>query len=209
VFPSTNTARVLCAPIITAGLANPATAETAVRVRLYDYARVSRSVLETAKTQASAILRQAGVRVQWVRCSLREGDNSGNAACRLSSTAMDLELRILDRAMAKRAPTTQYCLGYAWLAPGSNSIAAVFYNRAIDLEKGNLATRSDILGAIMAHEIGHLLLEQASHAETGIMRARWGDDDLRLIAKGRMQFTTEQGRLIVEKVSRRSGRSGE
>jgi hypothetical protein len=191
--------------MIIAGAPAPG-AETAVWVRLYDYAGVSSQTLGAAKADASAILLQAGVRVEWAECPLRQDDALKNAACRLPITAADLEIRILDRGMAKRTPTTRHCLGYALLVPGANTIAGVFFHRALDLEKSNLATRSAILGAMMAHEIGHLLLERAGHSNTGIMRARWGDDDLKRIAKGRMWFTAEQARLMIARVSRRSGR---
>jgi hypothetical protein len=47
-----------------------------------------------------------------------------------------------------------------------------------------------MLGCMMSHEIGHLLLDDGGHPEPGIMR-----DDLRAIAKGRLLFTPGPGSL--------------
>jgi len=163
--------------------------------------------MEAAKAEASAILGQAGVEIQWAECRIREDEAGKDPACSMPLAPTDLEIRLLDQRMAKGIPTTSQCLGYALLAPGANSIAAVFFHRALDLEKGNLASRSAILGAMMAHEVGHLLLERAGHSNTGIMRARWEDDDLKRIARGRMWFTAEQARSMIAMVSRRSGRA--
>ena len=187
------------------GLASAADPEASIRVRLYDYAGVSQTTLARAKADASAILHGAGVRVEWTECPLREHDAPKDAACRHPVTPMDLQMRILNRDMAKRSGTTRHSLGYALLADGFDSIAAVFFHRAIDLESSNLATRSNILGAMIAHEIGHLLLEQNHHSETGVLRALWVDEDLKMIAKGRIRFTEEQALVMVSMVSRRIG----
>jgi hypothetical protein len=57
--------------------------------------------------------------------------------------------------------------------------------------------REILLGYVIAHELGHLLLPPHSHSETGVMRACL---DLELAAAKRLQFTREQGVLILKKV---------
>ena len=79
----------------------------------------------------------------------------------------------------------------------------MFYHRAVELEAGKLGTRAEILGGILAHEIGHLLLAESSHSGTGVLRARWGDQDLRMIAYGRLWFTPEQAARMVALVTER------
>jgi hypothetical protein len=194
----------LCGFWMAVGVALAAEEEFGLRVRLYDYAGVSSQTLEKAKSKATAILDAAGVRVEWAECRLRQDDPRKDSSCDLPVRPSDLQIRILDRPMAKRVHATQDCLGYAVVSDGLNSIAAVFFHRAIDLEKGNLITRSAILGAVLAHEIGHLLLSQGGHSETGIMRGSWRDDDLKMIAKGRLCFTDEQSRRIVSNVAGRN-----
>src|SRR5262249_34333297 len=112
-------------------------------------------------------------------------------------------IRIDDYAMARRVNTTRDSLGYAVLFEGWGVIGSVYYHRAVELARRNLAAQAAILGCIMAHEIGHLLLSEPGHSRDGIMRANWGDEDLKRIAEGRMWFAPEQGARMAEKIGER------
>ena len=48
----------------------------------------------------------------------------------------------------------------------------------------------------MAHEIAHLLLPDASHSPSGIMRDSWTPSDYRKARFGQLFFTTDQARLM-------------
>jgi hypothetical protein len=95
-------------------------------------------------------------------------------------------------------------MGYAMVSGRFPYIASVFYHRAEELESGTVAG-AEILGGILAHEIGHLLLAENSHSETGVLRAQWGVQDLRMIACGRLWFTPEQAARMVSLVTERVG----
>jgi len=174
-----------------------------VRVRIRDYARLSPPRLVQAELTASYVVRQAGVLLDWAECRIHEGDPPKDPACGLAVTSMDLQLQIIDAAMAKRTGKTGQCLGYAVVTGSFDSIASVFAHRALELEKKNFADEAAILGAIMAHEIGHLLLGRSRHSSSGIMRARWGDEELKLIATGRMWFTDDEASRLVSMVAKR------
>jgi hypothetical protein len=193
----------LCGLLMTMRVAFAADPQVIVRVRLYDYAHVSRPTLANAKANASDILHRAGVQIDWAECRLRADEASRDAACGLPVTASDLQMRILDAGMAKRVRASRHDLGYALLADDFDSIAAVFFHRAVDLERGNLVTRSAILGAMMAHEIGHLRLGENHHSDVGVLRASWGDQDLKIIARGQMCFTAGEARRMVSMVRKR------
>ena len=45
-----------------------------------------------------------------------------------------------------------------------------------------------ILGSVMAHEIGHLLLGSHAHAISGIVRGHWESGELHQIAMGTLRF---------------------
>ena len=196
---------LICGLMAAIGIAKPADAGAGIRVRLYNYASVPQKTLASAKADASAILQTAGVSAGWAECPLGEHDVPKDTACLLPLSPRDLQMRILDRGMAKRVGASRHCLGYALLADGFDSIAAVFFHRAVDLEGTNHAKRATILGAMMAHEIGHLLLEKNHHSETGVLRASWGDEDLKMAAKGRLRFSAEEARSMASMVSRRIG----
>lgn len=174
---------------------NPAPSQ--IRVRLYDYAGVSSSTLNQAKLLARETLAAAGVDLSWVGCSA-DPRAPRDAACLVPLTPTDLQIRILDENMARRAPSTPLCLGYAVLGGEFPSIASVFYHRVIELEKGNLAHRSAILGAMLAHEIGHLLLGERTHSPVGVMRGVWDDQDLKILAQGRMRFSRDEAARMAD-----------
>jgi hypothetical protein len=52
----------------------------------------------------------------------------------------------------------------------------------------------------MAHELGHLLLQSMEHSRTGLMRSRWGKEELLRAASGRLLFTAEQATAITERL---------
>ena len=103
---------------------------------------------------------------------------------------------------------------------GPNSeVAYVFYERAEQLARQQMAEKrlreslvgiverraelSQILGHVIAHELGHLL-GLHSHARTGIMRADWNLTDLQDIACGYFFFTSQQADVIRAEVRRRA-----
>jgi hypothetical protein len=186
----------MCGWVVAAGAA-----ELEVQVRLQDYANVSPVWLTKAKATASGILENAGIRVLWADCSPNAGGM--DPVCDISPGPSDLQLRILTKEMAQRTRTTNHCMGYAVVAGRFPTIASVFYHRAVELEAGKSGARAEILGGILAHEIGHLLLAENSHSGTGVLRAQWGDEDFRTIARGRFWFTPDQATRMVSLVTER------
>jgi hypothetical protein len=66
------------------------------------------------------------------------------------------------------------------------------------------ATVAQILGAMMAHELGHILLNLPSHSETGIMKGDWDLKELCDAAYGFLLFTRQQTEVIQADVARRN-----
>jgi hypothetical protein len=62
-----------------------------------------------------------------------------------------------------------------------------------------------ILGSVIAHEIGHLLLGPNAHMESGIMQAQWTREQLNQAFRGRLMFTLAQQRLSARKLRFDSG----
>jgi hypothetical protein len=55
---------------------------------------------------------------------------------------------------------------------------------------------SDVLGATVAHEIGHILLGSKAHTRSGIMCSRFRRTDMRMAASGELRFTPEQAQRM-------------
>ena len=180
-----------------------------VRVLVYNYARVSNRVLGPAEREASRIFAAAGVDTRWVDClgQARFGGapsppaRAANADCD-GPVKGAIPLRILLRSTPAHGAVPDALFGFA----NSSDLASVFYQRVEDLAWGADENGNEIpliLGDVMAHELGHLLLGTGSHAPSGIMRAVWDREFLQLALRGRQLFTAEQSRLLRAKVLRR------
>jgi hypothetical protein len=88
-------------------------------------------------------------------------------------------------------------MGYA-----TGDFATVSVEFVEELQKRGFGQMPDILGHVIAHEIGHLLLGRG-HAASGIMRARWTLRDWELVSQRSFNFTPEQATLLKIEVSNR------
>lgn len=174
----------------------------AIKVVIFDYVGASAHTLGAGKAVASGILKRAGIRVDWAECAGRIEPGKDIPCPQMMP--LDIELRIQNNAAAHHAGFNRRCLGYAVTAGGFGSIASVFYDRAGQVAQDEARATGDVLGAAVAHEIGHLLLANRGHAPVGLMRAAWDAADLRALAQGRLTFSASQSRRLIEAVEGRS-----
>ena len=69
--------------------------------------------------------------------------------------------------------------------------------------RGEYIGKGHILGHVIAHEFGHLLLNLDSHSPTGIMRGMWDTNDFAAATYGDLLFTPQQAEVIRVDVARR------
>jgi hypothetical protein len=156
-----------------------------VRVLVYDNARVSGVVLERAGLETTRIFRSAGIDLLWINCT----STVDASACRSMSKSKELILRVVPKG--KSAADSVY--GDAFLADdGSGKYADIFFDRIAATYRNYGVNESSLLGAVAAHEIGHLLLGLGAHSTTGIMSPVWANDLIQRLEKGAMLFTPEQ-----------------
>jgi hypothetical protein len=135
------------------------------------------------------ILRRAGVDAQWISCKGRTPEQVPNASCLLPMSQTHLALSIVPFQQDAEA----LCLGVAFLDEGQPGVYAdVFYPSIERLFRDYGTNRSRVLGDVMAHEIGHLLLGTNAHGTIGIMRPRWRYQELEQVEKGTLLFTDTQ-----------------
>jgi hypothetical protein len=142
-------------------------------VAVYDYAGVPAGELREAQQAAEAILRAAGVEAVWVECSLP----ASSAECRRLGNGRDAALNLLPERMARALKPSRHALGMAVLEPQDEVpgiIAYVFAERVERAARRGGRARAELLGRVMAHELGHLVLGTLEHAEHGIMQAVLG-----------------------------------
>ena len=81
-----------------------------------------------------------------------------------------------------------------------NMAAYAFYSRVADLAEHNGVDVAALLGHVIAHEMGHLLLPANSHSSRGVMRAEWDRTQFDDMTKGLLTFTPQQVQLIRSRV---------
>ena len=86
-------------------------------------------------------------------------------------------------------------------------LASVFYERVKDLAWGADKDGNEIpliLGNVIAHEVGHLLLGTNSHSPAGIMCANWDQEYVRLAMRGHQFFSLDESAALGAAVIRRN-----
>lgn len=192
----------------------------AARVRLKDrtlsiavknYARVDAATLEKAEATTTLIFRKAGVRAQWIDLT---SDETGQILANGSGLVFEVQVHIIGGSVSELLNHSNNVMG---MAPGSDEdrqLVYVFYDRVEPLaERQKIARRegrvtryaskSQILGDFMAHELGHVLLNQRPHSATGLMRGEWNLRDLEDVGSGSLLFTKPQAEIIRKEVERR------
>jgi hypothetical protein len=130
-----------------------------VVVRLDNLAGVRPDHLKAAKERASAIFGRIAVRIAWV-------DQEQTVRERVRGTFTVVVVNA-DKE-GGRASAFADALG---LANPSVRRAHVFYDRVAALNVGTARPIPSLLGDVIAHELGHLLLAPPGHSPSGIMRA--------------------------------------
>ena len=132
-----------------------------VRLLVVNHTEIQRSMLKAAEDDAATIYRASGVETRWTNVRADEYHDSD----------VDFIVMIVagkeSRAMAAR--TKHEVLGF--VMPDS-TIAFVLFDRVETNAADQHASISRLLGQVIAHEMGHLLLPVNSHSPRGIMQAK-------------------------------------
>jgi hypothetical protein len=141
--------------------------------------------LVAAKSVAERIYKAAGVSIVW-----RDPGTK--------TTGEELTVIVLAQPIPERAGPS----GEMGVATGTSRerthIAYVFYNRVVAAAKEFSAPASHVLGHVIAHELGHLLLPPDAHTPIGVMHGQFDADDFHQIAAGQLLFTEEQARELFD-----------
>jgi hypothetical protein len=152
--------------------------DLAVSVALYDYVHGA-SALEFAENIAADVFRAAGVRLQWVNpCS--------------DPIVPSAYVGVLSNDMANNAPVTGFALGSA--SPLSMR-AYVFFDRISAHALTHHMHPNKFLGFVIAHELGHIMLQRHGHSTAGIMSDHL---ELELVRMKALAFVESDARSLRE-----------
>ena len=159
-----------------------------ITVQIYNYSQASPAILARAEHEAARILGAAGLHTVWLGCPVIPSPAGNSDPCQKALEASDLRLRILPSPVQNKFQDAVF--GFA-VHPALASVYYDYAQRLARIDDAELETPV-ILGGIMAHELGHLLLGSDSHSSTGIMQSRWEKNQVRQLMMGDLLFTPEQ-----------------
>jgi hypothetical protein len=157
--------------------AAPAASETCremrtIRVEVPVAASIPAATLEGARREAAWILRSLCATVEW---------GPGG-----------LLVRVLPAPLT--TDSTADALGMAMPELGRGAVFLSRVSERVAASAGRVSL-SSLLGCVLAHEIGHLLLGPA-HAAAGVMRADFGKREFDLAGQRQLVFTAAEKNLL-------------
>lgn len=147
-----------------------------VRVRLENAADVPRRILDGAQYDASRIYKHAGIDVVWL--------HRDDPACCAGVIRVVLPSLTNAHQYLRLERVDKSALGEANAAA---CLIHIFWDRLARSASRQGRDEGGLLGVVLAHEIGHVLLPGAGHSPTGIMQA---SVELRMLAP--LRFTDQQ-----------------
>lgn len=187
---------ILCGTAVGADLRNqPDSDGKDVRIEVYDKAGLPSSVLATAGNEVKRIFRTAKISVSWIDCS---DQSELHESC---DTDPDNGRSLILRILPQRRASTDLVFGKAFLgADGFGRYADVYLNQVEQIHEVYRFNLSTLLGAIVAHELGHLLLGSGAHSVGGIMTPMWEGNQLRRVEMGALVFLPQQTQQMHKRI---------
>jgi len=176
-------------------------------VAISNYAQLPEGMLAQAEEEAARIFRHAGVETVWLDCAPAATMSVKDPACPTGFSPTVLFVRILPRSMAKLLDLPHKSCGVA--APSSNggfgahAFVSVPCVQELAISRG--ARLETILGYMLAHEMGHLILGPGSHSQEGVMYGHWGREQVEGAIWARLRFTLREAKAIQAQVLKRVG----
>jgi len=193
-------------------LANSQTAANLeMTIHVHDYAGIDPGELAEAEAFAARILHEAGLRTQLSNCRFPLAATALRGCAATAGGVTHLYIRLLPEPMAGKLAASTTILGMS--VPTSHGTfpvdAYVFPERVGVLAEQDRGPVSPLLGAAIAHEVGHLLLAGNAHTVTGIMSAQWGPKERKDALMGVLTFSRRQSEQIRADVRQRMSGSNQ
>jgi hypothetical protein len=171
-------------------------AQTILTVEVYNYAGVPAGILANAEKESKRVFHDAGIELSWVPCPVSDHDLRRSLAkfdaC--GKTPNTPIVRIEKEVLNHLGPVAATNEGRVWVP----------YNRIQRVGDLYDVAPAVVLGHVIAHELGHLLLGDSSHSGDGIMVAKFREAEFRRAEMGKLLFDERQAAQMRAKL-RESG----
>jgi hypothetical protein len=154
-----------------------------VLVMLQNPARAPADVVARAQAEVARLYALIGVEITWVTAVPEAGTR--------------LRVVSLTTWEPKEDKIPATVLGYTQAGLEKRGIRAyVFWGRVERASLTFTASLHQVLAIAVAHEIGHMLLPDDSHAKSGLMQAPWNSGHFRSASAGLLHFAPDSAKLI-------------
>jgi hypothetical protein len=161
-------------------------------VIVHDVAGVVPEILDQALKEAARIYGQIGVALDW-----HSARAPAEKEPRTSPQPYSVQLIIQDKLRTTSHRIAKFQMGAA-LAPGRDCKGTVYlFNDQVEEFSSTRRVRSALaMGTVIAHEIGHVLLQRMGHSTDGLMRAVLNAGDWERAAMGLLLFAPDDAAII-------------
>lgn len=173
-------------------------------VSIFNDAGVPAFVLRQAEVRARAVLMDGGVSLTWLDCGV-----PGKWRTELGCRAIAFPTHFSVRLVVGRKGVSDDTFGQSYLDErGEGNYANVYVTPLSSAKALSVIKEGDLLGYVVAHELGHLLLGKESHSAEGLMRARWEVAELQKGARGNLLFSRGEAEKIRSRFLAAAARAG-
>jgi hypothetical protein len=161
-----------------------------MNVALCNLGNVSDSTIAAAKAETELVYSSAGVRIVWRVC-----DDFPAPSAQLHNPW--LIIRLLNTKPPRKVGAASLdVMGKAFVGDSTGGTMADAYDQAIQsFSEEHAIDRGVLLGLVIAHEIGHLLLGPG-HTPDGVMQAAWGEKQTDAFRRRWLKFGRESAQRI-------------
>ena len=176
-----------------------------ITLRVLNEGAVDGRVLLQAKKEAARIFARSGIELVWLDCEPSGSVEWGSVSpCQRDLGPSEFWMRLVTRGRLPSTEATGDILGFTGLEGSRTSDTSVVrYAAAVDASEKWRAGVEQILGATIAHEVGHLLLGASAHSANGVMCGSWGRVQFERIGQGQLCFTAGQAKKLREQIENR------
>src|SRR6266436_5846884 len=168
---------------------HPQSSTVSLAISVFNDAGVEPPVWLQAEVRATEIMRRSGISLTWLDC--------GSPASRMpdpNCSAISYPTHLSVRVVPKISPVKGHIFGQTFQdAAGEGNYVLVYYASIKAFRATTTVPAGELLGCVVAHELGHLLLGTASHSSAGLMSAVWQDPELRQVVRGNLFFNGDEG----------------